>query len=101
MLRTCLGNLPVQIGYQIAGSVSLAKHTPQNANQPMIGADAALGEDPAGGFRITGIDITIRATVPGVDADRFAEIAATAERTCPVTKALAGTTISLDAALGS
>ena len=52
-----------------------------------------------GGAAISGIEITLRAAVPGLDADRFAELAATAERTCPVTKALAGTTITLDASL--
>lgn len=66
-----------------------------------IRAEATLDKDPAGGVHISGIAITLRATVPGVDADRFAELAATAERTCPVSKALAGTTITLDAALDS
>ena len=53
----------------------------------------------AGGAEISGIEITLRAAVPGVEADKFAELAATAERTCPVSKALAGTKITLDAAL--
>ncbi len=52
-----------------------------------------------GGAEISGIEITLRAAVPGLDADRFAELAATAERTCPVSKALAGTKITMDAAL--
>lgn len=52
-----------------------------------------------GGAEISGIEITLRASVPGVEADKFAELAATAERTCPVSKALAGTKITLDAAL--
>jgi osmotically inducible protein OsmC len=52
-----------------------------------------------GGLAITGIAITLRAKVDGVDAERFAELAALAERTCPVSKALAGTSITLDAAL--
>jgi osmotically inducible protein OsmC len=34
-----------------------------------------------------------------VTAEQFAEYAETAEKTCPVSKALAGTTITLDAAL--
>jgi osmotically inducible protein OsmC len=53
----------------------------------------------AEGAEISGIDITLRASVPGLDADRFAELAATAERTCPVSKALAATKITMDAAL--
>jgi lipoyl-dependent peroxiredoxin len=52
-----------------------------------------------GGAEISGIEITLRAAVPGLEADRFAELAATAERTCPVSKALAGTKITMDAAL--
>lgn len=52
-----------------------------------------------GGFEISGIAITLRAALPGVSAEKFAEYAETAEKTCPVSKALAGTTITLDAAL--
>ena len=53
----------------------------------------------AEGAEISGIDLTLRASVPGLDAARFAELATTAERTCPVSKALAATKITLDAAL--
>ena len=52
-----------------------------------------------GGAEISGIEITLRAAVPGLEPDKFAELASTAERTCPVSKALAGTKITLDAAL--
>lgn len=61
-------------------------------------AKVRLGQSD-NGLAITGIALTARATVEGADADRFAELAAEAERTCPVSKALAGTTITLDAAL--
>ncbi|GLY69410.1 OsmC family peroxiredoxin [Amycolatopsis taiwanensis] len=64
-----------------------------------VTADVTLGPAQGGGFEISGIEITLRAKVPGVAADRFAELARLAERTCPVSKALAGTTITLDAAL--
>jgi osmotically inducible protein OsmC len=63
-----------------------------------VSAKVTLGQE-GGGFAITGIAITLRASVDGVDAAKFAELAATAERTCPVSKALSGTTITLDAAL--
>lgn len=53
------------------------------------------------GLTITQIALTARAQVDGADQDRFAELAAEAERTCPVSKALAGTTITLDASLDS
>jgi osmotically inducible protein OsmC len=52
-----------------------------------------------GGLEISGIAITLRAKLDGVTADQFAELAATAKQTCPVSNALAGTTITLDAAL--
>jgi osmotically inducible protein OsmC len=63
-----------------------------------VSSEVILGQAD-GGFAITGIELTLRAKVPGLDADKFAELAKTAERTCPVSKALTGTTINLDAAL--
>jgi osmotically inducible protein OsmC len=62
-------------------------------------AEVGLGPDPAGGFRITGITLTVRGQVDGLDAAGFAEAAQTAKETCPVSKALTGVEISLDAAL--
>ncbi len=59
----------------------------------------ATAEAADGGLVISSIDITLRADVDGVDAARFSELAKTAKDTCPVSKALAGTTINLDAAL--
>jgi osmotically inducible protein OsmC len=64
-----------------------------------VSAEVTLGPDPAGGFAITTIAVTVNAKVPGLDAARFAELARTAKDTCPVSKALAGTTITLDATL--
>jgi osmotically inducible protein OsmC len=51
------------------------------------------------GFAITSVEVTLRAAVPGIEPDRFAELAKLASDTCPVSKALAGTTITLDASL--
>ena len=45
--------------------------------------------------------ITVRGEVEGLDADGFAKAAQDAKDTCPVSKALTGTTITLDAALVS
>jgi len=64
-----------------------------------VSAEVTLGPAAGGGFEISGIAITLRAKLDDVTADQFAELAATAERTCPVSKALSGTTITLDAAL--
>ncbi|NUT51239.1 MAG: OsmC family protein [Saccharothrix sp.] len=51
------------------------------------------------GTGITGIHLTVTADVPGLDADGFAAAAEDAKRNCPVSKALAGTEITLTAQL--
>jgi osmotically inducible protein OsmC len=51
------------------------------------------------GQGITGSHLTVRAGVPGVSAEEFAAFAEEARANCPVSKALAGTTITLDATL--
>ena len=51
------------------------------------------------GEGITGIHLTVKAKVPGLSAEAFAEAAEGAKAGCPVSKALAGTTITLDAEL--
>jgi osmotically inducible protein OsmC len=51
------------------------------------------------GFRISRIDLDTTADVPGIDAAAFQEQAETAKRTCPVSQALAGVDIRLDAKL--
>jgi lipoyl-dependent peroxiredoxin len=60
-----------------------------------VTADVSLGPDPAGGFRITGIVLTVSGSAQGVSAEQFAKIAQDAKSSCPVSKALAGTDISL------
>ena len=42
------------------------------------------------GFTIDRIALTLNAVVPGIDDARFQEIAETAKKACPVSKALAG-----------
>jgi osmotically inducible protein OsmC len=44
---------------------------------------------------ITGVRLSVRATVPGISAAEFAAAAADAKQNCPVSKALTGTTIEL------
>ncbi|SFN14628.1 osmotically inducible protein OsmC [Actinomadura madurae] len=51
------------------------------------------------GEGITGIHLTVRASVPGLSAADFEKAAQDAKAGCPVSKALAGTTITLDAGL--
>lgn len=52
------------------------------------------------GTGITGVHLTVRGEVPGVDADGFAAAAEDAKANCPVSQALTGTTISVSATLG-
>ncbi|KAB2345583.1 OsmC family protein [Actinomadura rudentiformis] len=51
------------------------------------------------GEGITGIHLTVRASVPGLSAADFEKAAQNAKENCPVSKALTGTKITLDAAL--
>jgi lipoyl-dependent peroxiredoxin len=52
------------------------------------------------GFKISSIALRCVATVPGLDAAKFSQIADETKKGCPVSKALAGTTITLEATLG-
>ena len=51
------------------------------------------------GKGITQIRLSVRGQVDGVDADEFASIAEDAKKNCPVSQALTGVDITLDAAL--
>ena len=64
-----------------------------------VKADVTLGADPAGGFRLTGIALTVRGEVTGVDEATFLSAAQDAKNTCPISKALTGVEITLDAQL--
>lgn len=64
-----------------------------------VTADVRLGPDPAGGFHIPGIALTVRGAPEGLDEQAFVDVATRAKETCPVSKALT-VEISLDAALG-
>jgi lipoyl-dependent peroxiredoxin len=51
------------------------------------------------GEGITGIALSVKARVPGITADAFQVAATTAKENCPVSKALAGAPITLEAEL--
>jgi osmotically inducible protein OsmC len=51
------------------------------------------------GQGITGIKLTVKAVVPGLTAEQFQAAAEDAKKNCPVSAALTGTTITLDATL--
>ncbi|MQA83659.1 MAG: OsmC family peroxiredoxin [Streptosporangiales bacterium] len=67
-------------------------HRPEN-----IDTRADVTFQPGEG--ITGIHLVVRATVPGLSPEDFQKVATGAKENCPVSQALAGTTITLDAAL--
>ena len=81
---------------QLSAVIAQAGGTPQALD---VQADVSLGPDPAGGFRLTGIKLTVRGEVEGLDAADFVKAAEAAKASCPVSKALTGVDITLDAAL--
>ena len=80
--------------YSMALSGALAK-----AGTPPEALDVRADVTFQPGEGITGSHLTVRASVPGVSAEEFATFADAAKTNCPVSKALTGTTITLDAAL--
>ena len=52
-----------------------------------------------GGPKITSIDLKTDAEVPGIDQGKFTEIAEQTKKGCPVSVALSGTQINLNATL--
>jgi osmotically inducible protein OsmC len=80
----------------LSGLIARAGATPVGLE---VDATVSLEPDPAGGFRISQIDIEVRGTVEGMDDAAFKAAADQAKSGCPVSKALTGTTINLDAAL--
>lgn len=80
--------------YSMAFSNTLGKagHAPES-----LQVTAAATFQPGEG--ITGIHLLVSAKVPGIDAAEFQRLADDAKQNCPVSKALAGTTITLEASL--
>jgi osmotically inducible protein OsmC len=52
-----------------------------------------------GGFTITSIVLNTEATIPGIDEKKFQELGEQAKKNCPVSRALAGVNIKLNAKL--
>ena len=77
----------------LANQVSQAGGTPKSLD---VQADVTLGSDPAGGLKLTGIVLTVRGEVDGMDADAFQTAAEAAKKGCPISKALAAVDISLN-----
>jgi osmotically inducible protein OsmC len=84
---------------QLSANIAEAGGTPESLD---VSADVSLGPDKDnGGFKLTGITLKVRGEVTGLDADGFAKAAEAAKAGCPVSKALTGVEITLDAALES
>lgn len=85
--------------YSMALSGALAAHG-ATVNELIVTADVTLGPDPSDGqFRLTGIVLSVVADAVGIDPEDFASVALEAKQNCPVSKALTGVEISLDATL--
>ncbi|MCW2851033.1 MAG: OsmC family protein [Nocardioides sp.] len=80
--------------FSMALSNGLAK-----AGTPPTSLDTTADVELTPGTGITGIKLTVRGVVEGVSNDDFVAAAEAAKAGCPVSQALTGTTITLDAAL--
>jgi len=92
------------IGAALAGCFSMALSAGLGAagfTPQTIRTTATVHLDKDGpGFSISKIELSTTAVVPGVEAPKFQAIAEETKKSCPVSKALTGTTITLSAALG-
>ncbi len=79
----------------LSGDLSKAGH---KVDEIRTEAEVSV-ENVNGGFEITTIVLNTKATVQGISMDEFAEIASGAKKNCPVSKALKGVDIRLQAHL--
>lgn len=81
----------------LSGVLGAGGHEPES-----IKTDAKVRFEKEGeGWAIKSVALTTRARVPGMDDEGFVEAAQVAKENCPVSQALTGVEISLDAALES
>jgi lipoyl-dependent peroxiredoxin len=79
-------------------SMALSHALAENGTPPeSVDATASVTFVPGTG--ITGSHLNVHATVPGLDAATFERIAGEAKANCPVSQALAGIEITLEATL--
>ncbi len=86
--------------FSMALSLNLEKagHPPRKISTT---AEVKLEPSGGGGFKITSINLTTEAEAPGIDEAKFNEQAELTKKTCPVSVALSGTQINLNAKLVS
>jgi lipoyl-dependent peroxiredoxin len=83
--------------FSMAFSGALAK---AGFNPTSVSTTAKVHLDKVdGGFKITRIHLGTVGVVPGIDEAKFAEIAESAKKGCPVSQLLTGAEISLEARL--
>jgi osmotically inducible protein OsmC len=79
----------------LSGELTQAGHPPNS-----IRTNARVSFNKAdGGWAITGVELSTEGDVPGIDETAFIEHAGAAKENCPVSKALAGVEITLNASL--
>ena len=78
----------------LAGGLGRAGHPPDHIDTT---AEVHFEKKEAG-WRITRVDLSTRAAVPGIDDATFRQQADDAKTNCPVSQALTGVEITLDAA---
>ncbi len=79
-------------------SMALSHALAQRGNPPSA-LDVQADVEFQVGKGITGIHLTVEGSVDGLDSDDFTKAAEEAKANCPVSQALTGTTITMDASL--
>jgi lipoyl-dependent peroxiredoxin len=82
--------------FSMALSAGLSK-----AGTPPTGLETRADVELTPGTGITGIHLTVTGQVEGITEEQFRDAAEGAKKGCPVSQALSGTTITLDASLRS
>jgi osmotically inducible protein OsmC len=85
------GCFSMALAFRLTSNQTPAESIETDARLELVKGDA--------GWHIPAIHLTTKAKVPGVDEKKFQELAADAKANCPVSKVLAGATITLTATL--
>ena len=80
-------------------SMSVANELVKAGNPAPTSIDTKAEVTFQPGQGITGIQLTVSAVVPDTDAEAFQAAISAAEQSCPVSRALTGTTITVQASL--
>jgi osmotically inducible protein OsmC len=70
-----------------------------NAGHPPTSIQTTAAVTFAAGTGVTGSHLLVNATVPGIDEDEYQRLATVAKENCPISKALAGIPITIEAEL--